>query len=308
MTTPGFHPNRNHHRSYHNQQINQDEVEAGSILVALANHKPKTMSIHNLLESEHKHTFEPHDKRHLPSTPPNDLIPYKPDVIVDERMQTISGEGYFGHMHHQKYQQQNQQKLQHKQPHHHQQQQQQQQQQPHAYGKSQHGNQHGNNHRYHPYHYGDKKPATIIVSKQQQQQLPQNHHEFSRQYINMKRNPKIRRNALQAYISYMTYTDIARKRMKQGVHPTPTLSPPHAYQYQRQQQQQQQQQQHSIQQQKQQQQNIQQQQRYNVQPSPRRPSIPIVNKLIVDKPLTAFLHASPQQEMHFRYPPKRDTR
>ncbi|KAI8058894.1 hypothetical protein BDF21DRAFT_430198 [Thamnidium elegans] len=202
MSTPGFHPNRNHHKSYHNQQINQDEVEAGSILVALANHKPKSMSIHNLLESEHKHTrtFEPHDKRHLPSTPPNDLIPYKPDVIADERMQTISGEGYFGHMHHQKYQQQNQQKLQHKQPH--------QNQQQHTYGKS---NQHGNHYRYHPYHPGDKKPTTIIVSKQQQ--LPQNHHEFSRQYINMKRNPKIRRNALQAYISYMTYTDIARKRM-----------------------------------------------------------------------------------------------
>ncbi|KAG2197295.1 hypothetical protein INT47_011001 [Mucor saturninus] len=113
----------------------------------------------------------------------------------------------------------------------------------------------------------------------------------------MKRNPKIRRNALQAYISYMTYTDIARKRMKQGVHPAPTLSPPHApYRP-----------------------------RYDAaaQPSSRPPPPPppttppshtsphppppppaTVNKVIVDKPLTAFLHGPLQQ----RFPPiQRDT-
>ncbi|KAI9358956.1 hypothetical protein BD770DRAFT_471879 [Pilaira anomala] len=266
-TTTDFYKKKNDYNSIH-----QDEVEAGSILVALSNHKPKSsMSIYNLLESEQHKTIRkyepPHDKQHLPSTPPNDLTPYKPDVIVNGRMQTISGEAYFGHMHQQKY---------HQQQRHNQQQ----QQQPHAYGR-----------RYHPYHSSSssKKPTTIIVSKQQQ--LPQNHHEFSRQYMHMKQNPKIRRNALQAYISYMTYTDIARKKMKQGVHTTPTLSPPHAYQY--------------------------QQKRYDPQQQPSRPPPTVVpatvDKLIVDKPLTAFLHCPPPHHQsrfnhHLPLVTKRDTR
>ncbi|KAI8393456.1 uncharacterized protein BYT42DRAFT_609250 [Radiomyces spectabilis] len=37
-------------------------------------------------------------------------------------------------------------------------------------------------------------------------------HNFSRQYDHMRRNPRVRRNALHAYISYMTYADLARRR------------------------------------------------------------------------------------------------
>jgi hypothetical protein len=55
MSTVGFQHarhvkhERDDYKPPYRQRINQDEVEAGSILVALANHKPKTMSIHNLL-------------------------------------------------------------------------------------------------------------------------------------------------------------------------------------------------------------------------------------------------------------------
>ncbi|OAD72194.1 hypothetical protein PHYBLDRAFT_170090 [Phycomyces blakesleeanus NRRL 1555(-)] len=37
---------------------------------------------------------------------------------------------------------------------------------------------------------------------------------YSQQFVNMRQNPRARRNALHAYISYMTYTDLSRRRPK----------------------------------------------------------------------------------------------
>lgn len=64
MLTTGFHQKGNDHKTY-NQRINQDEVEAGSILVALANHKPKSMSIHNLLGKENRKKKNSQEKTNI---------------------------------------------------------------------------------------------------------------------------------------------------------------------------------------------------------------------------------------------------
>ncbi|KAG1471635.1 hypothetical protein G6F56_002013 [Rhizopus delemar] len=58
--------------------------------------------------------------------------------------------------------------------------------------------------REHPVHQ-DKIPYSLIKKPQ----------EFANaQYLSMKQDPKFRRNALQAYISYMTYADMTRRKMQ----------------------------------------------------------------------------------------------
>ncbi|CEP16330.1 hypothetical protein [Parasitella parasitica] len=162
-------------------ELQQDEVEASSILVSLANHqystsnkkeKTKSMSIHNLLESDHRV-----GSRELSH-------PVSPPCALNERMQ-LSPENYIGHT----MQPKAQMTIQHNQES---------QCQPPAHQP----NQHCRMTREHEYYHSPPNASM----------------DYSKHYTRMKCNPKIRRNALQAYISYKTFTDIKRRRMGTAMH------------------------------------------------------------------------------------------
>ncbi|KAF1797814.1 hypothetical protein V8B55DRAFT_1452029 [Mucor lusitanicus] len=178
----------------------QDEVEASSILVSLANHhhhsakKSKTstpsMSIHNLLESGQQ---EPPRETQHPATPP---------AFSNARMQ-MSPEKYIGHGMHPKAQM----TIQHNQKS--------QFQRPANIDKR----------SFHPAHQ-QQGPYNRMPSQHAYYHSPPNSTmDYPKQYSKMKCSPKIRRNALQAYISYMTYTDMRRKRMGKTMHQQNTIPP-----------------------------------------------------------------------------------
>lgn len=109
--------------------------------------------------------------------------------------------------------------------------------------------------RRHRYHYNQSRPSvsmatdtwssTIYQSNKEEEEVVvkdirgnesrqeqtenggSTQHAFSWQYLSMKQNPRIKRNAMHAYITYMIYTDMAHER--QG-------APPHHQQQQQQQQ------------------------------------------------------------------------
>ncbi|KAK4509941.1 uncharacterized protein ATC70_008091 [Mucor velutinosus] len=179
----------------------QDEVEASSILVSLANHhhhhnakKLKTstqsMSIHNLLESGQQDS--PGETQH-PVTPP---------AFSNARMQ-MSPEKYIGQSMHPKAQMtiQHNQKPQFQRP--------------------------ANNDKRnsHPAQQQQGSYNRMPSQYAQYHSPPNSTMDCSKQSSKMKCSPKIRRNALQAYISYMTYTDIRRRRMGKAMHQQNTISP-----------------------------------------------------------------------------------
>ncbi|KAL7308751.1 hypothetical protein PS15m_011919 [Mucor circinelloides] len=177
----------------------QDEVEASSILVSLANHhhhnnkKLKTsttsMSIRNLLESDQQ------------NSPREIQRPVTPPAFSNARMQ-MSPEKYIGQSMHPKAQM----TIQHNQ-------------------KSQFQRPGSNKRDFHPAHQ-QQGPYNRMPSQDAYYQSPPNPAvHYSKQYSKMKCNPKIRRNALQAYISYMTYTDIRRRKMGKTIHQQNAIPP-----------------------------------------------------------------------------------
>ncbi|GAN11372.1 hypothetical protein MAM1_0565d10931 [Mucor ambiguus] len=166
----------------------QDEVEASSILVSLANHhhhsakKSKTstqsMSIHNLLESSQQ------------DSPRETQRPVTPPVFSNVPMQ-MPPEKYIGHGMHPKAQM----TIQHNQ-------------------KSQFQRQANNDKRsFHPAHQQQDSHNRMPKNHAYYHSPPNSTMDYPKHYSKMKCSPKIRRNALQAYISYMTYSDMRRRRI-----------------------------------------------------------------------------------------------
>ncbi|KAI8641403.1 hypothetical protein BD408DRAFT_418221 [Parasitella parasitica] len=165
-----------HSASPQRTELQQEEAEASSILVSLANHQyssnsakektnTKLMSIHNLLESDCRDASR--ESSH-PASPPK---------LLNERMQ-MSPENYIGHTMLPKAQM----TIQHNQ----------------AHPPGQHGRTTSQLNYYH---------SQFNASN-----------DYSKQYTRVKCSPKIRRNALQAYICYKTFTDIKRRRMGTAMH------------------------------------------------------------------------------------------
>ncbi|CEG64983.1 hypothetical protein RMATCC62417_01864 [Rhizopus microsporus] len=63
-------------------------------------------------------------------------------------------------------------------------------------------------------------PTRTITPEDEDEEMPlkgESQHTFSWQYLSMKQNPRIKRNAMHAYITYMIYTDMANEqRTKQN--------------------------------------------------------------------------------------------
>ncbi|CAO3606722.1 unnamed protein product [Mucor fragilis] len=178
----------------------QDEVEASSILVSLANHhhnakKLKTstqsMSIHNLLESGQQDS--PRETQHSGTTP---------TAFTNAHMQ-MSPEKNIGHGMHPKAQM----TIQHDQ-------------------KSQFQRPANNDKRsFHPAHQQQGPYNRMPSQHAYYHSPPSSTMDYPKQYSKMKCSPKIRRNALQAYISYMTYTDMRRRQMGKTMHQPNTIPP-----------------------------------------------------------------------------------
>ncbi|CAO3656477.1 unnamed protein product [Mucor hiemalis] len=134
-------------------------------------------------------------------------------------------------------------------------------------------------------------------------------HAFSWQYLSMKQNPRIKRNAMHAYITYMIYTDMAQEQQRGGVlQRPPSRTSNHKYieeenskevlLYSNRQQ-------HSsntdwynnttpqLQQQQQQ-----QQPSYRLPPSPRQRHDPPTTESIIGRPLTDFLIEGKKNNHH----------
>ncbi|OBZ91823.1 hypothetical protein A0J61_00139 [Choanephora cucurbitarum] len=154
------------------RQIDMNDVEAGSILASLARHNghSKTMSIHNLVENDNSAIH------HKPSSSQTMSPAY--DQAADEKHHTSAiyhptqrnynkflTEEKYTYLHMKSSKNINQPTTQHS----------------------------VENKRFHPYSAPSSKQSTM-----------------------MKQSPKIRRNGFQAYISYMIYTDMIRKKMRQG--------------------------------------------------------------------------------------------
>ncbi|ORE01561.1 hypothetical protein BCV72DRAFT_70707 [Rhizopus microsporus var. microsporus] len=58
-------------------------------------------------------------------------------------------------------------------------------------------------------------PTRTITPEDEDEEMPlkgESQHTFSWQYLSMKQNPRIKRNAMHAYITYMIYTDMANEQ------------------------------------------------------------------------------------------------
>ncbi|KAI8370887.1 hypothetical protein EDC96DRAFT_502714 [Choanephora cucurbitarum] len=166
------------------KQIDMNDVEAGSILASLAKHNGhlKTMSIHNLVEDNssaihHKNSSSQSEKPHYQTR--NHSMGPAYNQVVDEKHHTSAIYHPIQHSNYNKFLTEERQTYPYMQP---------------SKNINQRTTQHSvENKRFHPYSATSSKQSTM-----------------------MKQSPKIRRNGFQAYISYMTYTDMIRKKMQQG--------------------------------------------------------------------------------------------